>query len=79
MVHNLKILPHFYEAVKKRQKTFEVRLYDRPFAVGDTLILEEYTPNNGYTGKHIKTKITYILNDIRYCKRGYVILGICII
>lgn len=79
MEHYLKILPVYYEAVKKQQKLFEVRRNDRPFAIGDVLILEEFTPYGGYSGAYIKAEITYILNDLQFCKQGYVILGIRVI
>lgn len=78
MTHELKILPHFYRAVLEERKTFEVRKNDRPFAYGDLIVLQEYDPNypGGYTGRVWNGIITYVLNDIRYCKRGYVIFGI---
>lgn len=78
MTHNLKILPHFYRAVLEERKTFEVHKDDRPFAVGDFVNLLEYDPAycGGYTGRVWQGVITYVLNDIRYCKRGFVIFGI---
>lgn len=78
MVHDLKILPQFYRAVLERRKTFEVRQNDRPFAVGDYVNLHEYDPDycGKYTGRVWHGEITYVLNDIRFCKRGYVIFGI---
>lgn len=76
MVHDLKILPSFYEDVIQHRKTFEVRKNDRPYAVGDFLILREYTPNKGYSGRAVQVPVIYMLNDLRYCKRDYVIMGI---
>ena len=76
MIHDLKILPHFYEDVIQYRKTFEVRKNDRPYAIGDFLILREYTPDKGYTGRTVQVPVIYMLNDLRYCKRGFVILGI---
>lgn len=76
MVHDLKILPSFYEDVIQHRKTFEVRKNDRPYAVGDFLILREYTPDRGYSGRAVKAPIVYILNDLRFCKRDFVIIGI---
>lgn len=78
MTHDLKILPHFYKAVLEERKTFEVRKSDRPYAVGDFINLHEYDPNYAgkYTGRVWCGVITYVLNDIRYCKRDFVILGI---
>lgn len=76
MVHALKILPSFYEDVIQHRKTFEVRKNDRHYAVGDTLILQEYSPDNGYSGRAVQAPVVYVLNDIRYCKRNFVIIGI---
>lgn len=76
MVHDLKILPSFYEDVIQHRKTFEVRKDDRHYAVGDFLILREYTPDKGYSGRAVKAPVIYVLNDLRYCKRGFIIMGI---
>ena len=42
MTHVLKCWPEYYEAVIGGEKTFEVRKWDRPYRVGDTLLLKEY-------------------------------------
>lgn len=75
MVHELKILPNFLEDIIKGIKTFEVRFYDRPYMVGDYLLLKEYV-NNQYTGRFTVVKITYIFTDEDYVKCNYCILGI---
>ena len=41
MIHDLKILPEYFVEVVRGNKTFEVRKDDRPFNVGDELILYE--------------------------------------
>ena len=61
MIHELKILPEYYNAVKSGKKKFELRKDDRGFAEGDSLRLHKWTPNGGYTGETIITDITYIL------------------
>lgn len=76
MIHELKILPSFYEDVIQHRKTFEVRKNDRPYAVGDFLILHEYTPDKGYSGRAVEVPVIYILNDIRYCKPDFIIMGL---
>lgn len=73
--HELKTLPEYFKAVVENKKTFEVRKNDRNFKVGDILILKEWTPENNYTGNEISKKITYILNNLDYCKENYVILA----
>ena len=35
MIHELKTLPEYFEAVIKGKKLFEVRKFDRPFQKGD--------------------------------------------
>lgn len=40
--HHLKTLPVYFDAVKRGDKTFELRKNDRDFQTGDTLVLEEF-------------------------------------
>ena len=78
--HWLKTEPAFFREIVTGSKTFEVRNNDRGFEVGDVLILQEYlpawAPKPGYSGRQIKKKISYILDDPRFCREGYVILGL---
>jgi hypothetical protein len=76
--HQLKcIQPHFEEIWLKR-KTFEIRLNDRNFKVGDTICLMEYdSQDNFYTGNQVFFLITHILHSYQdIIKEGYVILSI---
>lgn len=74
--HDLKILPEFYQAVKKGEKTFEVRKNDRDFKKYDVIILREWDEKN-YTGKWIAKKIGYILPGGQFgIEEGYVVLGL---
>ena len=73
--HFVKITPQYFEAVLNGIKTFEVRYNDRNYKVGDTLILREFQCCN-YTGREIEKRIVYILDDSKYCKEGFVILGL---
>lgn len=75
MIHELKILPEYFNEIMYGRKKFEVRFNDRNFKVGDTLLLKEWE-NNKYTGRVIERKITYILDDTKYVKDGYVIMSI---
>lgn len=75
MIHNLKILPEYFNKIAEGRKTFEVRRDDRPFAEGDTLRLQEFD-GDIYTGRAVDVVVTYILRDINYCKEGFCILGI---
>lgn len=73
-IHELKILPEYFEAVFKGDKTFEIRKDDRGFEVGDILILKEFQEGfldhtkgepieiekRGYTGRTIEKEVCYI-------------------
>ena len=74
--HDLKILPEFYQAVKKGEKTFEVRKNDRDFKKYDVIILREWDGKN-YTGKWIAKKIVYVLPGGQFgIEEGYAALGL---
>ena len=67
MIHKLKTWPRFYEEVCRGDKTFEVRHDDRPFATGDTLILQEWSPfgveqtdTGDYTGREVIAHVDFV-------------------
>lgn len=76
-IHELKILPKYFNEVASINKQFELRKDDRDYKVGDYILLKEYE-NGEYTGRESGClKITYIL---RNCPEyglmdGYCILG----
>lgn len=75
-VHNLKTWTSFFRDIKNGTKNFEVRVNDRDYNIGDTLILEEFDPiKEVYTGAWIPKEIIYKLDDIRFVKENFVILG----
>ena len=77
MVHNLKTWSEYFTAVVKNQKTFEIRLNDRDYKVGDILNLQEYDPETEqYTRRDVAVKVTYILNKQPFVPEGYVAMGI---
>lgn len=79
MLHALKTHPEYFYAVKNGDKTFELRKMDRPFKVGDTIVLQEWKPDTEeYTGEEMIFNITYILTDAEKfgLKKGFCILGI---
>lgn len=57
---NLRILPEYFEAQLNGDKKFEIRKNDRDFKVGQYLNLREWSKANGYTGRSVIVKITYI-------------------
>lgn len=77
MIHELKTLPEYFEAVRKGDKTFELRENDRDFKVGDYLALNEWDGEK-YTGRTTLVEVIYILNpnEVMTCAGGYVIMGI---
>ncbi len=81
ITHELKVWSQFFADVKNGRKSFEFRVNDRDFRVGDTLYLREYHPESKqYTGQETTKKITYVLNLTDFLKgydpSGYVVLGL---
>lgn len=84
MLHELKILPIFFEPLKSNQKKFEVRKNDRPFKVGDEILFRELHPNHRqgfelevkYSSEICHRKISYILSDFEGIERGFCVLGL---
>ena len=75
MVHELKVLPRYYEKVVSGKKRFELRKDDRNFKVGDLIRLQEY--DRDYTGKDCLVEIIYKLDGGNYgLEKGYCILSI---
>lgn len=59
--HELKSWPREFAAVRALDKTFEVRIDDRGYEVGDKLILKEFDPDvDSYTGEEETVVVTYI-------------------
>ena len=75
MIHELKILPHYFADVIKGEKTFEIRKNDRPFHKGDLLALNEYD-GHYYTGNSCLVYIDYLMNDADYVKKDMVVMAI---
>lgn len=72
-----KILPEYFVDVKMRNKNFELREDDDDIQVGDLLVLSEYEPYKGYSGKGVRRKVKYVLRNCpEYgLKPGYCIIG----
>ena len=76
-VHELKTSPDYFSAVCRGVKKFEVRYNDRCFEVGDLLYLREFDGRTqNYTGRAKHKRVTYMLDDPRFVKNGFVIMGI---
>lgn len=72
--HNIKIKPKYFTDVKTGLKTFEYRVNDRDYKVGDILNLQEFEDDR-YTGYVLQVKVTYILKD-EYVNDNFVIMSI---
>lgn len=72
-----KVLPEYFAALKRREKTFELRKDDSDYQVGDMLRLCEFDGEK-YTGNVVMRQITYILRDCpQYgLQPGYCILAV---
>jgi hypothetical protein len=78
-----KIQQKYFQAILNGDKTFELRLADQEYNIGDILVLKEINENREFTGREIKKQITWIANtknetfwpkeDI--AKFGLIILG----
>ena len=76
MRHEIKIRPEYYKAVIAGMKTFEIRLDDRNYEVGDEVRLMEWD-EEGFTGRYCTVTITYVLKNVpKYgLQKGYCIFG----
>lgn len=86
-IHELKIRPGYYDAVVYGIKTFEVRMDDRGFKVGDSLHLREVEGMSedgvpDYSGRSCDAVVTYVLRSEEVpgmISEGCCILGIRIV
>lgn len=74
MTHHLKTKPEYFQAVIDGKKTFEIRLNDRDFKQGDSVILEEYTgkeiiPRCGKSGGSLIDEFCEAF-ELGYCRRN---------
>ncbi len=65
-IHELKCYPEYYQALIDGTKTFEVRVNDRNFQIGDWINFHEYNPKTEeYTGRSSDgRKIIYMVKGI---------------
>jgi len=75
LTHVIKISPQYFDDVANKIKPFEVRYNDRNYKVGDSLHLREFDGEK-YTPRSIFANISYVLDDEKYCKAGYVIMAL---
>jgi ASC-1-like (ASCH) protein len=76
--HELKCWKEYFEPILSGLKTFEIRLNDRDYKVGDILILKEFIPETQiYSGRIITCKVSFITDFEQ--KPNYVVMSIIII
>jgi hypothetical protein len=64
-VHEIKTHPTYFDAVRRGDKTFEIRKNDRGYRVGDRLLLCEFDPEfNRFTGNTVEREVTYIVQGV---------------
>ena len=74
--HAVKIWPEYFTAVKNGTKTFEYRLNDKQYQVGDVMRLMEWDPKSkAFTGEEITRQITFVLQGSGVLE-GYCILAV---
>lgn len=83
VIHELDCVTPFFEDVHQGLKTFEVRLNDRSFAVGDYLLLRELVVADEaveVTGRTCAATVTYIFEDGQFglLTGDVVVLGISV-
>lgn len=78
--HDLKTWPEYFDEVIAGRKTFEVRVNDRDYRVGDTLLLREYAPEiSRYSGRVTRQIVTYTMSGRFGIDPKYVIMGLRVI
>jgi ASC-1-like (ASCH) protein len=75
MTHELKSQPEFFDRILDGSKSFEIRLNDRGFAVGDKLLLREWIGETlGYSMRALLVEVTYITDFAQ--NEGFVVMSI---
>lgn len=77
-VHDLKVWPAPFRALRRGEKRHEVRRDDRGFAVGDALHLREWQPRRRrYTGRVVERIVTHKTAGGRWgLPRGLCVLSV---
>ncbi len=73
--HYIRLAATYYDDVKAGIKTFELRKNDRDYRTGDILEMNEFTDGRN-TGRVIRCRVTYMLEEYTGLTDGYCILGI---
>lgn len=78
--HELKTVNPFFQDVWDGRKTFEMRVDDRLFRLGDRLLLKEYDKDKGYySGRIVHAEVNHILTAADFpegLREGYICMSI---
>lgn len=88
--HVLKCWPEFFDAIKRGDKTFELRRNDRGFQRGDVLVLRKWSPpqppppeyapaylswmGHYWDDEPLRLVVTYVLSS-EHLREGFVAMG----
>ena len=73
-VHYIRLATQYFDEVAAGIKTFELRKNDRDYKTGDILEMNEFKEGRN-TGRAIRCRIVYMLEDYTGLTDGYCILG----
>ena len=73
--HYIRLAATYYDDVKAGIKTFELRKNDRDYRTGDILEMNEFADGRN-TGRVIRCRVIYMLEEYTGLTDGYCILGI---
>ena len=87
VTHKVKCWPNYFDAIERGEKPFDVRLDDRGYQKGDTLVLQKFDPDaqcyepapggGRFSTHEISRQITYVLTGGKFgIQPGYVVLGL---
>ncbi len=74
-MHELKTTQPYFDEVCRGAKRADLRKNDRDFKVGDQLLLKEYDPEIGYTGRSFIVRVTHVLEQFEALTPGYAMLS----
>lgn len=76
-IHELKTWSDFFGPLLRGEKSFEIRLDDRGFRVGDQLLLREWSRlREEYSGRQILVNVNYIIQGFPGLTDGWVAMSI---
>lgn len=78
--HELKTWPEYFTASLFGNKSFELRIKDRDFKIGDFLVLQEWDPKtHAYSGRALMRQVVYILEGAFGLPEDMIIMGVVVV